>query len=219
MRPPTSFVFNSGARGYAFLTAQDAWRSSCRRLVEDLDAAPRTIVDLGCGPGVSTFEIARARPLDRVLGLDFAAAMLDEARRRERGSGFRAGRIQWLRADAARLPFRDGSVDVLTGHSFLYLLPDRTAALRECVRVLRPGGMLRLMEPNASARLRRIPTLSRNLRYIASVLLWRPFSRLYGRFSAKSLAETLERAGFTGTTVDEALAGQGLIARATRPSA
>jgi hypothetical protein len=85
--------------------------------------------------------------------------------------------------------------------------------------VLRPGGSLRLMEPRQGAQLHRVASLGYNLRHLASMLLWRPFSRAYGRFSTQTLAETLSAAGFAQTRVEETLAGQGLIAVATRPSA
>jgi ubiquinone/menaquinone biosynthesis C-methylase UbiE len=219
LNKPTSLLFDASARVYAWLTAQNAWRNDCRALVAELDPAPKTIVDLGCGPGVSTFEIARVRPGDRVIGLDFAAGMLDEARRRERTSGLPAGRIGWLCADAGHLPFADGSVDVLTGHSFLYLLSDRTGALRECMRVLVPGGRLVLMEPNGEASLFQAFGAGRDPRYLASVLLWRPVSRVYGRFTARSLSEILGAAGFVRTQVGETLAGLGLLANAVRPGA
>ena len=212
-------MFDTGARVYAWLTAQSAWRNDCRNLVTGLDPAPKTIVDLGCGPGVSTFEIARLRPNDRIIGLDFAGGMLNEARRRERTSGLLPGRVAWLCADAGNLPFADSSVDVLTGHSFLYLLPDRPRALRECMRVLVPGGRLALMEPNGDGSFFQALGSGSDPKYLASVLLWRPVSRLYGRFTARGLEETLHAAGFVRAQVGETLAGLGLLAQAVRPGA
>lgn len=182
---------------------------------------PRCIVDLGCGPGVSTFEIARVRPLhDTIAGLDFAKGMLREAQRRVPESGLSPSRITWLQGDAARLPFKDGSVDVLTGHSFLYLLPDRPAALRECLRVLRPGGRLVLMEPNRTPSLKSaLEVGGRNVPFLMSMVLWRPFSRMYGRFTAATLAETLRAAGFAQARAEETLGGMGLLAHAERSAA
>jgi ubiquinone/menaquinone biosynthesis C-methylase UbiE len=218
MRLDTSWLFNLGADIYAWFTAQAAWRASCAALVERLPAGDGLrVVDLGCGPGVSTFELARRRPGAQVIGLDVASRMLGEARRRQkRMSG--TERIGWVRADASRLPFRVDAVDALTGHSFLYLLPRRDAVLAECVRVLRPGGRLALMEPNARpTSVRRVLDVSHDVRHLVSVSLWRPFSRLHGQFSAASLAETLRGAGFVNCQVDETLGGLGLLARADKP--
>lgn len=139
--------------------------------------------------------------------------MLAQARRRSRGRP-----ITWLRADAARLPFASASIDACTGHSFLYLVADRTAVLSETLRVLKPGGHLALMEPHAPpvtpAQALRV---SRDPRHLVSVTLWRPFSRLHGRFTAESLRCTLESAGFVDCRTEQVLGGLGLIARATRP--
>jgi ubiquinone/menaquinone biosynthesis C-methylase UbiE len=172
------------------------------------------VVDLGCGPGVSTFELDRQLPNARLLGLDVARRMLAQARRRAPADAC----ISWLRGDATRLPFADGVVDACTGHSFLYLVSDRRAVLGEALRVLRPAGQLVLMEPHErGASLQGVLAVSRDPRHLLSVSLWRPFSRLHGRFTAASLRATLERAGFVDCQVEETLGGLGLLASARRP--
>jgi ubiquinone/menaquinone biosynthesis C-methylase UbiE len=209
-------LFNLGADIYAWFTAQATWRASCARLTSQLEPGQTgRIVDLGCGPGVSTFELARRLPRAHLIGLDIAPRMLAQARRRARLTD--AG-IGWLLADAARVPLADASVDACTGHSFLYLVADRTSVLAEARRVLRPGGRLVLMEPNARrATPAGVLALSRDLRHLVSVSLWRPFSRLHGRFTPASLTSTLEAGGFVDCHVEETLGGLGLLARATRP--
>ena len=220
IRADTSWLFNLGAEVYGWFTNQDVWQASCARLADRLPSVERPlIVDLGCGPGVSAMVLARLRPDARLIGLDLAGRMLRQAHRRADASGLPPGRIRLVQADAARLPFGDDSIDALTGHSFLYLVPDRRATLAESLRVLRPGGRLILMEPHSRpAGARRVLELSRNPRHLLSVSLWRPFSRWHGRFSADSLAETLESAGFAACRVDETLGGLGLLASAEKPA-
>ena len=204
---------------YAWFTAQAVWRGSCARLASRLTdlSAPR-VADLGCGPGVSTFELARRLPRARVVGVDIAPRMLHEARRRRRQAHLSNACISWLRADAAQLPFQDGSLDVCTGHSFLYLVANRAAVLSEVRRVLRPSGRLVLMEPNdRPASVSQMLELSRDPRQIVSVSLWRPFSRLHGRFTAVTLATTLERAGFIVRGAEETFGGLGVLAWAEAP--
>lgn len=216
-----AWVFDLFAWLYAWFTAQEAWRGSCRRLAAHLPEGGRLwVVDLGCGPGVSTFELARLRPDARVAGMDYAARMLREAQRRVRMAGLAKGGLPWVRGDAARLPFGSGALDVVTGHSFLYLLPDRERALAEMWRVLRPGGRVVLMEPN-----QRVPSYPRALSLSShpghwlSIGLWRPFSLLHGRFTPASLRAALESAGFVDCRTEEAVAGLGVMAWADKPYA
>ena len=204
---------------YAWFTAQAVWRASCAQLANRLGdlPAPR-IADLGCGPGVSTFELARHLPEARLVGVDVAPRMLHEARRRRRNACLPSARITWLQADAARLPLDDGSLDACTGHSFLYLVGNRAAVLAEVRRVLRPGGRLVLMEPNdRPASVAQMLEISRDPRHLVSVGLWRPFSRLHGRFTATSLTASLEHAGFIMGGAEETFGGLGILAWAQAP--
>ena len=95
------------------------------------DAAynPR-VLDLCCGTG----DIA-LRFTGRVVGVDFTDEMLRVAQTRKRTDS-------WIRADALRLPFADGSFDVVSVGYGLRNLADIEHGLREIYRVLRPGGKL-----------------------------------------------------------------------------
>ena len=144
--------------------------------------------------------------------------MLAHARRDAARAPWSAG-VEWVQADATRLPIRTARVDAITGHSFLYLVRDRATVLAEALRALRPGGRLILMEPNARpASLHDVLRVIHDPRHMIAVGLWRPFSRLHGRYDAASMAATLERSGFVGCRVEETLGGLGLLASAERPS-
>jgi demethylmenaquinone methyltransferase/2-methoxy-6-polyprenyl-1,4-benzoquinol methylase len=95
------------------------------------------VVDLGCGTG-DLSELAAARG-GRVVAVDFAARMLAGLRRR-------AIAASPVRADAARLPLRDGCADVLLSAFALRNFVALEPVLREAARVLRPGGRLVLLE-------------------------------------------------------------------------
>jgi ubiquinone/menaquinone biosynthesis C-methylase UbiE len=94
-------------------------------------------VDLGCGTGFLSFELA-ARG-HRVTGVDFAPAMLAEARRKamERGVALR-----FEEGDAEQLRFAPGSFDLAISRHLLWTLPNPEAAIDEWIRILRPGGRL-----------------------------------------------------------------------------
>ena len=219
MKLGSAWLFNAGARAYSAINAQAAWRRSCERLAAHFPAGSSPlVVDLGCGPGFAALALARLRPDARLIGLDLAPLMLREARHRVDAAGLRS-RIRLVLADAARLPLPGASVDVVTGHSFLYLVDRPAAVLEETLRVLRPGGRLVLMEPNdRPVPLRDILGYSRDPRFLFSVALWRPYSRRHGRFTAATLGATLAAAGFDAFGSEEVLGGLGLVGWAERPA-
>jgi ubiquinone/menaquinone biosynthesis C-methylase UbiE len=101
-------------------------------------AGNERVLDVACGTGLYTRAFARRLPAGRVIGLDAAAAMLREARRRtETGAA-----SPLVRADAAALPFATAAFDRVHCGAALHLLADLDAALGEMRRVLRPGGLL-----------------------------------------------------------------------------
>lgn len=95
------------------------------------------VVDLACGTG-DLCALAAARGAD-VVGVDFALQMLRHAR--TRGLAFRS-----VQADAERLPFRSGSVDVVTCGFALRNFVSLEGVLREIARVLEPGGRVALID-------------------------------------------------------------------------
>jgi ubiquinone/menaquinone biosynthesis C-methylase UbiE len=195
---------------YDLLTDHAAWRDDCRAMAA-LVPGPR-VLDLGIGPGTSALEMWRADPTRRQVGLDVSARMLRRARERASALGLA---LPLVRADALRLPFRDGALDGATGHSLLYLLPDPAAALAEVRRALRPGGAVAFLEPRAgAARLSR--ALAAGPRHALAMVLWRGMSRLHRRFDERSLAALLTAAGFGGARAWPVLSGFGVMATATR---
>src|SRR3954469_8993274 len=95
------------------------------------------LLDVGCGPGSITVDLAARVAPGRVLGVDVASAPLEQARGLAARAGgqaeFRVGDVYALEAD-------DDSFDVVHAHQVLQHLTDPVAALREMARVGRPGG-------------------------------------------------------------------------------
>jgi ubiquinone/menaquinone biosynthesis C-methylase UbiE len=94
-------------------------------------------LDVGCGTGFLTFELAERG--HRVTGIDFAPAMIAEARHKAAERGIS---VQLHEADAEQLPFASGSFDLLVSRHLLWTLPHPEAAIDEWIRVLRPGARL-----------------------------------------------------------------------------
>lgn len=116
------------------------WRREAVRSLELPSGA--AVLDLCCGTGDLALEAARKGY--RVTGADFTEPMLRLAVGKSRNAPRPAqGMVQ---ADAQALPFADGSFDGLTVAFGLRNVSDPQRALRECRRVLRPGGRLAVLE-------------------------------------------------------------------------
>ena len=99
--------------------------------------APRTVVDLGCGPGNLTELLADRWPDAEVTGLDSSPAMIEKARSR-------GGRVDYEVADAAEWT---GAVDVLVSNATLQWIPDHLALLPKLVASVKPGGWFAFQVP------------------------------------------------------------------------
>lgn len=104
-------------------------------------APPRAgddVLDLACGTGAVTREVAATGvALGSLTGADMSAGMLSVARERAREAGVAAN---WVEALAGELPFADNSFDLCYCQQALQFFPDRPAALRDLLRVLREDG-------------------------------------------------------------------------------
>ena len=99
---------------------------------------PAAVLDLGAGTGHATLALKRRYPASTVVALDLAESMLREARRRQ--PLFR--RFQRVCADAAALPLRSATVDLVYSNLMLQWCDVPDGVFAECRRVLRPGGLL-----------------------------------------------------------------------------
>ena len=100
------------------------------------------VLDVAAGTGRVGRALLREPAFDgRVVNLDLSARMLAQGRH-VCATLDGAGRLDWLRAPVAALPFPSETFDAVTCLEALEFLPDSRAALAECVRVLRPGGLL-----------------------------------------------------------------------------
>jgi malonyl-CoA O-methyltransferase len=110
------------------------------RMIERLDVVrlePRFVLDAGAGTGEQAELLMRRYRKARVVALDFALPMVRRARQRGR----------WLRrpmclcGDLEHLPLAEGRVDLVYSNLALQWVNDLEATFRECLRVLRPGGL------------------------------------------------------------------------------
>src|SRR3954447_12329589 len=97
------------------------------------------LLDVGCGPGRITVDLAALVAPGRVVGIDVSADPLAEARAAAEAAGVA---VEFAVGDVYALEAADGSFDVVHAHQVLQHLTDPVAALREMARVSRPGGVI-----------------------------------------------------------------------------
>jgi SAM-dependent methyltransferase len=122
----------------AYLDHETWIRPALARLGE---VAGLRVLDLGCGHGMAAVVLARRGA--RITALDLSAGYLAEAARRALANGVDMTLVQ---ADGERLPFADGTFQLIWGNAILHHL-DLKIALREVRRVLQPGGIAVFCEP------------------------------------------------------------------------
>ncbi len=101
------------------------------------------VVDVGCGAGIDSLIAAKkVEPDGRVIGVDMTPSMLEKARQGAEEAGLR--NVEFRQGYAETLPMEDGWADVVISNGVLNLMPDKSAALEEMSRVLKPGGRLQI---------------------------------------------------------------------------
>jgi arsenite methyltransferase len=101
------------------------------------------VVDVGCGAGFDSLIAAKkVAPNGRVIGVDMTPSMLEKARRAVEEAQLK--NVEFREGYAEALPVDEGWADVVISNGVLNLMPDKTAALEEVSRVLRPGGRLQI---------------------------------------------------------------------------
>ncbi len=130
-------------------------RSHRWRTVENSAAylAPRIVsgmalLDVGCGPGTLTVDLARRTDPGWVVGIDVAESIVDQARSDAPPDG---PGVEFHTADAYGLGFASGTFDIVHAHQVLQHLDDPIAALQEMQRVCRPGGIVAFRDADYAA--------------------------------------------------------------------
>ncbi len=117
----------------------------------------KSALDVGCGKGAWTFVISDLLPKEaEIIGIDQEAQWVE-------GIMPPSSRFSFKVADAHNLPFEDESFDLVTCQTLLMHVQDHTRVLKEMARVLKPGGLLILAEPNNMANLSASNTAQREL--------------------------------------------------------
>jgi ubiquinone/menaquinone biosynthesis C-methylase UbiE len=125
------------------------WRTaenSASYLLPQLTAG-QSLLDVGCGPGTVTIDLALRLAPGEVVGVDTSSAVIEIARAAAKDA---QANVTFDVADAYRLPFAENSFDVVHAHQVLQHLTDPIAALREMRRVAKPGGIVAVRDSDYS---------------------------------------------------------------------
>jgi ubiquinone/menaquinone biosynthesis C-methylase UbiE len=174
-----------------------SWRTaanSAAYLISHLEPH-MTVLDVGCGPGSITVDLARLVPHGRVMGVEYVPEPLEQARALASSQGIT--NISFRVGDIHSLTFSDNSFDIAHAHQVLQHVADPIQALREMRRVVKPGGIVACRESASMAwypeseRVDAWDKLSTRMRYAKG---GNPNPGSYIHVWAK-------RAGFTGSNI------------------
>ena len=131
--------FGRAAAGYdAAAVLQGRVREELLARLDVVRLEPAAVLDLGTGTGHAAAALKRRFPSSLVLALDLALGMLAEAAHRQT----LLRRFRRVCADAASLPLRAASVELVVSNLMLQWCNEPDAVFAECRRVLKPGGLL-----------------------------------------------------------------------------
>ena len=195
-------LFDRIAPGYA-RAALRFFPFAADRMVYKLRVAPgEKVLDVGTGPGTAALAAARlVGPEGRVVGIDIAEGMLDQAQANAQRQGLTNVDLHMM--DAERLEFRSGYFDVLMCGAGVYYLEDMSEAVKGWCRVLKPGGRLMFtgfgssaFQPMADMLVEMLQAWGVRLSSVMPPLIWTRLSqpRQYG--------DLLAAAGMTDIQVD-----------------
>jgi demethylmenaquinone methyltransferase / 2-methoxy-6-polyprenyl-1,4-benzoquinol methylase len=136
------------------------WR---RFLVSRIPENALRVLDVACGTAAVSIELARQVSTRSVIGLDQSTDMLAAGHQRVASAGL-ADRVELQEGRAESLPFGDAEFDALTFTYLLRYVDDPRATMAELARVVRPGGVIAMLE------------------FALPRGVWRPLWELYVRF-------------------------------------
>ncbi|TVL91240.1 methyltransferase domain-containing protein [Streptomyces sp. SAJ15] len=124
---------------------EDAANRLTDMMIERLQVGPGDrVLDIGCGLGGPAIRLAQATGAE-VVGISVSRKQVEKANELAEAAGV-SGKVSFQHGDAMNLPFDDASFSAVWMLESVMQMPDRTAALTEAARVLRPGGRLALTD-------------------------------------------------------------------------
>ena len=133
------------------------WARRCRLFKEFIGSNKRRVLEIGCGTGLFTKELAATD--NTIIAIDISDALIRKAKER-----VHAENVQFVVGNAYKTKFKPNSYDFIVGSSSLHHL-EVDSALKEFSRLLKPGGGIMFTEPNMMnpqvALIKNVPAIKR----------------------------------------------------------
>lgn len=162
------------------------------RMVQGLELAGRRVLDIGCGIGGPAFALARKYGA-HVTGIDLEPQLVARATRRAAELGL-SEQAEFLTVTLGDLPFPDRSFDLVFTSGALTQTGDKAGIAAECLRVLKPGGVLTCYD-----WLKNDAPISDDMRYFFAME-----GLTYNLITLAELGDHLQAAGFADVTLEDA---------------
>ncbi len=112
-------------------------------LIQKIDLVDKEVIDVGCGSGILSL-IALTKGAAKLSCVDMSTLMLEKCRKKLATKGYSEDVVSFREGDAERLPFDDDTYDVVFLNMVLGMVPNQQTAIKELIRILRPGGTIAL---------------------------------------------------------------------------
>ena len=133
---------------FAQVQATPGWNAILNSFYRFADLPPQSrVLDVGCGPGSLARHLAHAG--HAVTGIDTDPLMIDRAQY----LATEVGGITFELGDVRKLRFDDDSFDAALATNVIFLIPDPLVGLKEMARVVRPGGIVSMLNPSSQMTL------------------------------------------------------------------
>ena len=148
-------MFDAIAPAYDFMNTMMTgglhirWRNKALRMAADRlpEGTPRRVLDVACGTGDVAFRLHELFPQTLITGLDLSPGMLAIAERKLAGMPAEAReKVSFMEGDSLNMPFKDGTFDMVTVAYGVRNFERLEDGYREMRRVLKPGGVLCVIE-------------------------------------------------------------------------
>jgi 2-polyprenyl-3-methyl-5-hydroxy-6-metoxy-1,4-benzoquinol methylase len=164
------------------------WARRCRLFSEFIGDHHGRVLEIGCGTGLFTKELARTD--NTIVAIDISEALIMKAKAR-----ISSANVNFIVGNACETEFKSGSFDFVVGSSSLHHL-EVDSALKECIRILKSGGGMMFTEPNM---MNPQVALTKNVPYIKRRAGDSPDETAFLRWQ---IAEKLRSAGLVDVSVE-----------------